>query len=103
MDILGVEYELLTDDYDLEETGADGLCEVYSKEIKIRSIENMLDDVESIEAKETRYVETLRHEIIHAFLYESGFVAYYNDELLIDYLAIQFPKLLEIFKEQGCI
>lgn len=51
----------------------------------------------------------LRHEIIHAFLYESGLGANYehaqygHEETMVDWIAIQFPKILEVFKEVGCL
>ena len=46
-----------------------------------------------------------RHEIIHAFLFESGLAqdmyhpAYGHDEAGIDWCSIQFPKMLEVFKK----
>jgi hypothetical protein len=51
--------------------------------------------------------ETLRHEIIHAFLSESGLNSqshipsgsWSNDEEIIDWLAIQSPKIFKVFEE----
>ena len=47
----------------------------------------------------------IRHEIIHAFLYESGLEGNTNDsenwaqnEEMVDWIAIQFPKILKVFK-----
>lgn len=42
-------------------------------------------------------METIRHEIIHAYFYESGLwnESYGRDEELIDWIAIQFPKIQE--------
>jgi len=45
--------------------------------------------------------EVLRHEIIHAFLFESGLEDYSKDEVLVNYIAIQFYKLDKLFKELG--
>lgn len=51
----------------------------------------------------------LRHEIIHAFLFESGLgfnlehCEFGHEETMIDWLAIQFPKILEVFKEADCL
>lgn len=52
---------------------------------------------------------TLRHEIIHAFLYESGLWgstidggAWAMNEEMIDWVATQLPKMLKVFKELGC-
>lgn len=53
--------------------------------------------------------ENLRHEIIHAFLFESGLgfnlenSEFGHEETMIDWLAIQFPKILEVFKEADCL
>lgn len=52
----------------------------------------------------------IRHEIIHAFLYESGLDANANgvecwatNEEMVDWLAIQFPKMLKAFREAECL
>ena len=51
----------------------------------------------------------LRHEIIHAFLFESGLGVnfehsqYGHEETMVDWIAIQFPKILEVFKEADCL
>ena len=50
-----------------------------------------------------------RHEIIHAFMLESGLAqetyhpAYGADEQAIDFFAIQFPKMLEVFQKADAI
>ena len=48
----------------------------------------------------------MRHEILHAFLYESGLrensctsFAWAENEEMIDWFAIQFPKILKIYGE----
>lgn len=53
---------------------------------------------------------TLRHEIIHAFLAESGLwgssepaKAWAMNEEMIDWIALQFPKILKAFKEAKAI
>lgn len=66
--ILGTEYGLIRDDETLEETLHDGECAIYTKLIKIRAMEKMLEPSASEEDKRTRYNEVLRHEVIHAFL-----------------------------------
>lgn len=56
--------------------------------------------------------ESLRHEIIHAFLYESGLhdstirVAgdgWATNEEMVDWLAIQSPKIFKAMKEAKCL
>lgn len=50
--------------------------------------------------------EILRHEIVHAFLYESGPYACSNqvtnwasNEEMVDWFAIQSPKIFKVFQE----
>ena len=53
----------------------------------------------------------LRHELIHAFLFESGLDtssigftgAWAMNEEMIDWFAIQAPKIFKAFKELDCI
>lgn len=52
----------------------------------------------------------MRHEIIHAFLAESGLQANYehyrqfgHDETLVDWMAIQFPKIYKAFREADAL
>lgn len=56
--------------------------------------------------------ESLRHEIIHAFLHESGLnesTLVYNEsgwaknEEMIDWLAIQSPKIFKAMKDSKCL
>lgn len=54
--------------------------------------------------------KVLRHEIIHAFLYESGLSCNSNDveywaenEEIVDWFAIQSPKIYKVYKELGVI
>ena len=54
--------------------------------------------------------ECIRHEITHAFLCESGLdnnwqhcEQFGHDETMIDWFAIQFPKLLKAFEDADAI
>lgn len=62
---------------------------------------NILEDGTD-EENRTYYSKVIRHEVLHAALHESGLTHYANDELLVEWLAVQFPKLAEIFKKAGC-
>lgn len=50
-----------------------------------------------------------RHEIIHAFMYESGLAqswehtSYSHDETTVDWFAIQFPKIQKVFEQAEAI
>lgn len=52
----------------------------------------------------------LRHEIIHAFLAESGLQSNYehykqfgHEETIVDWFAIQFPKMIKAFESVNAI
>ena len=54
--------------------------------------------------------EVLRHELIHAFMYESGHdccslptESWATNEEMIDWFAIQSPKIFKVFREQELI
>lgn len=100
--ILGTEYGLIRDDETLEETLHGGECAIYTKLIKIRAMEKMLEPSASEEDKRTRYNEVLRHEVIHAFFNECGLAEYCNDEQLVQWIAVQFPKILKVFQGLNC-
>lgn len=103
VNILGTEYtiEYLNTDDDENISNVDGYCDYTSKRIVVKSNNNNnLGDFKSNQKKQ------LRHEIIHAMLAESGLQANFqhceqfgHDETMIDWVAIQFPKLLKIYQE----
>lgn len=88
-----------------------GYCDGNSKEIVLLDLKTLPDWAnESREYIERKEKETLRHEIIHAFLNESGLGwnsspverAWAKNEEMVDWIAIQFPKILKVYKELGC-
>ena len=101
VNILGTEYEVIaqTEEENPKLKEANGLCEVYSHKIVIREIENTSDSYENLEAYKRK---VLRHEVIHAFFAESGLRSnsdYAENEELVDWIAIQFPKIAKAFEE----
>lgn len=79
-------------------TDRDGEYSRYDKEISIIDVDEIFDGEGTEIARKKRYAESLRHEIIHAFLEESGLDNYSEDEELVQWLAIQFPKILEVLQ-----
>lgn len=102
VNVLGTEYSIEIDD-GLEKPCVDGLCKEYDKQITIRNVCSMLCDDDSIDTKKIRFNEVLRHEIIHAFFIESGLEDYNSNEQLVNWIAIQFPKMIKAFEEVDCI
>lgn len=103
VDILGTEYEIFekTDDEDRFLRTCDGYCDKSSKKIVLRKFD---DDPEcQLENQEWYRNKVLRHEIIHGFLFERGLAenAKLNDEGIVDWIAMQFPKMKKLFEQLG--
>ena len=85
-----------------------GLCNRYDREIFIRKCKDK--DV-SEKGRERCEKDTLRHELLHAYFAECGlsantanhFGAWAENEEMVDWFAIQSPKIFETFKEVGCL
>lgn len=114
VNILGTEYTILTDDAndpELKEKDRVGYCFYDAREIHIANPDTDNDwKNEPDKAKENFKNRVLRHEIIHAFLMESGLnadttdiEAWATNEEMVDWIAIQFPKLKKAFEEVGCL
>jgi hypothetical protein len=98
--ILGQEYdyaEIAAKD-DVKMTGCDGYCDGYGKIIRVKNDFN-LNDPANISDLEAYKRQVKRHEIVHAFFEESGLEEYKMDELLVDWIAKQFPKLTKVFRQ----
>lgn len=106
VNILGTGYKIIkvdpnTDDKHIED--ANGYCDDYAKEIVVKdytATERSYKDVPSFNRR------VLRHEIVHAFLAESGLRRNCNwacEEEVVDWIAIQFPKMLKAFQEANAI
>ena len=107
IDVLGTEYTItettkVADKY-LEK--CDGYCDKTSKKIVVKA----KDDDNELEHFEEYQKKVIRHEIIHAFLIESGLQENFKHEewghceTTIDWIAIQFPKLLKAFKDADAL
>ncbi|MBA4699222.1 MAG: hypothetical protein H2212_07270 [Ruminococcus sp.] len=114
VNILGTEYTVFTDDAnDPELKGKDraGYCFYDAREIHIADPDTDDDwKNEPEKAKKNCINRVLRHEIIHAFFMESGLAydtvdveAWAVNEEMVDWIAIQFPKLQKAFEEVGCL
>ncbi|MGC4018390.1 MAG: hypothetical protein QM793_03615 [Muricomes sp.] len=109
VNILGTEYKIIIADEEdkpkLKEV--DGYMDQSIKEIVVGKFEQNLMSISDLESYTKR---VMRHEIIHAFLYESGLwnnsgnvTAWGQSEEITDWIAIQFPKLQKAFEEAGAL
>ena len=107
INILGTPYEVIeqseTDNPKLEE--ACGLCEQYSHRIVLaRYLSN--PSKMSVENLDSFRRKVLRHEIIHAFLGESGLRGesdWAENEEMVDWFAIQLEKIYQAFVEADAL
>ena len=99
INVLGTEYTI--DLRQLNNEDIDGFTDNTSKLIVIRSDNyNEVGNFAELQKKQ------LRHEIIHAFLAESGLRCNWqhieqfgHDETTIDWFAIQSPKIFKVFTD----
>ena len=102
---------ILGQDYDLQEISAkddvklsdfDGYCDGFGKIIRINNDYNMSCPTNISDM--AGYIRRIkRHEIIHAFFEESGLEKYKGDELIVEWIANQFPKLEKAFQQAGAL
>ena len=107
IDVLGTEYDVsvLKRDEDKALQTCDGYCDKTSKKIVVKAE----DEDNELEIYSVYLKKIMRHEIIHAFLFESGLHENYkketwgHDETMVDWFAVQFPKLMTAFKAADCL
>lgn len=115
VNVLGTRYTIKRVDYgkdpELVKRDWSGYCNEARKLIVIMNISTAPgweDEPPEIIAAQER--ECLRHELIHAFLNESGLsasalpaeTAWSKNEEMVDWFAIQWPKIAKAFRETGC-
>lgn len=99
IDVLGTKYRIIKKK--MYDKGCDGYCDYTSKKIVIRK-----DNYNNVGNFDCLMKKQLRHEIIHAFLSESGLQSNFeycqefgHEETMVDWIAIQFPKILKVYQE----
>lgn len=103
IDILGTEYTLTVGDDD-KRLGeyCDGLCDDTTKELLVKNYKDDRDDPTSKKNLDVQVKKNVRHEIIHAFLFESGLAEnspWAQNEEMVDFFAIQFPKIMKAIQQ----
>lgn len=98
IDILGITYTIsfkqIHDDERLKD--AAGYCDMTTKDIVVGIFKK---DVDSVSDLSQYQYKVLRHEIIHAFLFESGLDGssdWARNEEAVDWIAIQLPKITDV-------
>ena len=104
VDVLGTKYSIKVankvDDVNLE--SCDGYCDPTTKTITIGTF---IPSQGSVEDLESYRKSILRHELVHAFLNESGLngESWGRNEEIVDWIAYQFPKILKVFESCGAL
>lgn len=116
VNILGAEYLIqkksYSDEFAFKKRNIDGYCDRYQNLIVYCDLDT--DDMWDSEPEKTkREAEkyTVRHEIVHAFLLESGLAESSHgidhgwgiDDEIVDWIAIQLPKIYKAFTEVGAL
>lgn len=112
--VLGTEYTIKLDVDPAADNGLTnryGYCARISKQIvlaDLKKVDGWKNETRKTIAAQNKI--SLRHEIIHAFLNESrlqesssGISEWAENEEMVDWIALQFPKILKAFKEAKAI
>ena len=105
VNVLGERYEVIesngAEDIMLADS-SDGYCDHTTKQIVIDTFkpsDNSLGDLPAYRK------QVIRHELVHAFLFESGLGAnsWGGNEEIVDWIAAMFPKMMKAFDEADAI
>lgn len=103
VDVLGVAYDIVFRDEKEDEylEQSDGYCDTSIKQIVIKNYKPSIGSLADLNYYANKII---RHELIHAFLYESGLSCNSDwacNEELVDWIALQFPRLSKAFEQSA--
>lgn len=97
--ILGTKYEIFeeatNDEFPLLQN-MDGFHDVTTKKIVVAGFANELGADQNLDFVKK---QVTRHELIHAFMSESGMEEWSQNEQLVNWFAIQSPKIFKVFQK----
>ncbi len=106
VNVLGTDYEVVvaTEKEDPRLEDCSGFCDETTKEIVVERLKQGAPNTKGrLELQEEK---NIRHEIVHAFLFESGLAEnseWAQNEEMIDWIAKQGPKLVKAWREVGAL
>lgn len=116
VNVLGTPYSVEVKKYDDDplfyDSGFAGYCDGHIKRIVLCDLKSHKDFKDDPEEKLRVITKaTLRHEIVHAFLDESGLqdnaitydIAWAKNEEMVDWIALQGPKIYQAWKETDAL
>lgn len=106
--VLGTEYNvfLATEDNQPRLRGLDGFCDDSTKEIYVDDMSKATQYPDSKKDLAAYRNKVMRHELTHAMLSESGLQNesdWARNEEIVDWIAIQGPKLLKLWEDAKCL
>ena len=109
INVLGAEYSVTVSNESKEPrlTDKDGFCDETTHEIVADDYrESGESDLDAKRNLKLQTKKVLRHEIVHAFLFESGLAEnspWAQNEELVDWIAIQGSKIYRAWQEAGAL
>lgn len=116
VNVLGTKYAVTVKKYDEDEAferrSIDGYCDGLTRQIVVCDMSTYKGwEHEPPETIKAAQKETLRHEIVHAFFHESGLAdssfavdgAWAKNEEMVDWIALQGPKIWKAWQEAGAV
>ena len=103
--VLGTEYDIVVkkeDEKDPKLSDASGYTEPHSKKLVLL---DFVPDDKTVENPDDFKRKVLRHELVHAFLHESGIreCSWGDNEEIVDWIALQGPKIYEAWEKAGAV
>ena len=108
VNVLGTDYSVIfaNDQEEPRLCGIDGICDDSTKEIYVDDMIKAAQLPDSKKDLETYRKKVVRHELTHAMLSESGLQSesdWARNEEMVDWIAIQGPKLMEVWSAAKCL
>ena len=111
VNVLGTDYSVFLDVPENDDPMLGGVCSGYCDKTAKRIVVVGEMKASELDNWSVYRKECLRHELIHAFMFESGIdgnmtwdiEGQEHPEGLVGWLAIQFPKIVKAFREVGAL
>lgn len=106
INVLGTEYTVTHNHNDPRMEYRDGFCDETIKEIIVENYEGCDGEPDAKSQLDVQRKKNVRHELVHAFLFECGLAEnspWAQNEEMVDWIAIQGPKIYKAWQEAGAV
>lgn len=102
INILGSDWTIQsqTEEENPKLTEAAGYCDYSTRTITVKK--KYADELFNLADMDAYKRQVLRHEIVHAFLFESGLTEVARDETVVEWIAIQLARMNIAMTQAGC-